>query len=350
MDKGRKMTYAMIEVAVDKALSDIEENPPRGIRNLLDLGTQISSGQFLQDFFRNMQQMLTTDNSPYYRLTKHIILNVNHNIIKKFGIHLVYHSLTYGANKIRKYEKELGYYIPWNIVFDLRQEEVTKDLLSTQEISTILSYSESLGIYCGMFFVNNNQVYLIELIKMLANHRNSAFLIFTEPELMNDDIADEVVKASNIGLVLFLPAENDNQTWHKASNILLNKKCLYGAYCEYNDRNIKQIMNPTYLQKIIDNHFMFIFLIQDELNEAYNIKCFAQFLQDIKANKYPFFVFDFYEELARINRTISGEDCFLTIKGNGQIAINNINSLHTGLNIHTHTLPTILEKTMPKIN
>ena len=41
MDKSGKMTCAMIEAAVDKGLRDIEENPRRGIRNLVDLGTQL---------------------------------------------------------------------------------------------------------------------------------------------------------------------------------------------------------------------------------------------------------------------------------------------------------------------
>ena len=69
MDKSAKITYAMIEVAIEKGMCDIEDNTRRGIRNLVDLGSNLSQGRFYEDLFRMAQQMLSNENSPLYDLT-----------------------------------------------------------------------------------------------------------------------------------------------------------------------------------------------------------------------------------------------------------------------------------------
>ena len=347
MDKSGKMTCAMIEAAVDKGLRDIEENPRRGIRNLVDLGTQLSTSRFHKDFFRTSQQMLRNENSPYYELTNHIVRNVNHQIIKHFGISLGYTSLTYGAQRIREYEKEYGYNIPWTIVFDFRED--TKNMLSDAEISEVLLYGESIGIYCGMFFVNKNQAHLENLVKMLASHKDSAFLVFTEPQIITDVIADVIVESSNILVALSSQTGGEKQSFMEAAQILFDKKCLYGAYCGYNDHNLQEVIGETYSRQIKEARCTFTFLIREEFNNAQNEKRFSHFMQATKsANKDPFFWIDFYEDLAHVDRTISVEDCFLAIQGDGQIAVKTLAALQEGINIRTHSLQTIMEKTMPK--
>jgi len=81
MDKRGKVTYAMVEVAIDRAIRDIEENPTRGIRNLVWLLAHLSTGQFLQNFLNTIRQMLTNQNSPYYYLTRHVVRNVDHRLL-----------------------------------------------------------------------------------------------------------------------------------------------------------------------------------------------------------------------------------------------------------------------------
>ena len=50
MDKSAKMTYAMIEVAIDKGIRDIQDNTHRGIRNLIDLGSHCLLVRFFRIF------------------------------------------------------------------------------------------------------------------------------------------------------------------------------------------------------------------------------------------------------------------------------------------------------------
>lgn len=349
MNKGRIMAYTMIKVALDKSIRDIRENPGRGIRNLVDLGTHLAGGRLLQDFFRKTQQMLTNENSPYYELAKYIVHNVEHKIIQDFGIHLAYDSLTYGIQKLRRYEKEQGYNIPWVLLYDFREE--TQNILSIPEISEVLNCGESLGIYCGIFFVNQNETYLKKLIEMLSTHNYSAFFLLVEPEIITAEIASAVLKASNIAVALAIKPGEDNQACLGASQLLLDKKCLYGAYSEYNDGNYKQVLGDSHFQQIRVNHCTFIFLVRQHLNKFLNKEHFTQMMHSVKdANKYPFIIFDFYHDLAYSEeRNFPAENYFITIKGDGQIAVNAKNFMPDEINIRTQSLQAIFQKTMPKV-
>ena len=44
-----RITVKMIEIAINKGIRDIEENPKRGIRNLVDLASHFASSPFQKD-------------------------------------------------------------------------------------------------------------------------------------------------------------------------------------------------------------------------------------------------------------------------------------------------------------
>jgi hypothetical protein len=176
---------------------------------------------------------------------------------------LGYNSLTYGAQKIREYEKETGYHVPWTLVFDLRQE--TDNKLSASEISDILLQGETIGIYCVMLMVNQNQFFLEELIEMMSAHKDSASFIFALPEAITHASADAIIKSGNIAVVLATPTDDDKQSFMEAAGILMEKKCLYGAYICYGDHNFEQAVKTTYSPELEDTHCYFVFLINEGL-------------------------------------------------------------------------------------
>jgi len=347
VNKERKITYKMIEVAIDKALRDIEENPERGIRNLVELLAQLSSGRFLKDFLTITQQMLSNSESPYYELTRHVIKNVDHSLLKNFSLRFGYNSLTYGANKIREYEKKFGYNVPWTLVFDLRQ--TLTGGFSVNDISNVLQQGEKIGIYCAIFIVDHNQVVLKELINTLASHNEGAYFVFADPEMLNNEMADLIFRAGNIAAVLLFPLAESKASYNEATGLLMGKKCLYGTCIEYNDDNYIRALEATYSEEIKNAHSTFVFLIGNELQVAEDKQRFSRFIQKAKnANEHPFFLTDFYEGLAHVDRTISVEDCFLAIISNGCVAVNSLDNVCSNINIQKNSLKDIMKKTMPK--
>ena len=132
-----------------------------------------------------------------------------------------------------------------------------------------------------------------------------------------------------------------------ATDILYKHKCLYGVYSLYDDDNLEHIMSDNYAKLIESLKSTFAFLIRK--TGVKNEKSFLQFLKTARSSQaYPFLLFDFYNDLASINKTISGENSFITIKANGSIAFRLIDTLIEGLNIKKHSLATILKQLLPR--
>jgi hypothetical protein len=292
--------------------------------------------------------MLDNPNSPYYDLTRHVVQNVDHNLIKKFFICLSYNCLTYGTQEIRVYEKTHGYKVPRTTVFDLRHTAGNR--LSAAEISKVLQQGESIGIYCGMFLIEENQTYLADLIEVLSEYQDSAFFIFALPEAITPASADAILKSGNIMAVLAAPTNDNSQSFIAAAEELMAKKCLYGAFIRYGDNNFRQAVEAISQSQIRNAHCACVFLIRDELKADDNKKHFSQILQTVRsAHENPFFLIDFYEDIANVDRNISVEDCFLTIKCSGDIAFNTRTESNAGFNIRDCSLETILKNIMPPI-
>ena len=64
-----------IENIVHKAFMDIEEDPRRGLRNLVDLGVNFAKGRFQKPFLRTIQNMLEDEDSAYYTLLEQLLKN-----------------------------------------------------------------------------------------------------------------------------------------------------------------------------------------------------------------------------------------------------------------------------------
>jgi len=266
-------------------------------------------------------------------------------------MNLGYNSWTYGIEKIREEEKKRGHNIPWTIVFDFM--DMSENKLSENDISKVLENGQSLGIYCGIFFIDENYGHLESLLKMLKSHKNSSFFVLLPPELITLEIARLSIEAGNVALAitLYAPAKEENIiSCKKASDILFENRCLYGTFSSYNDDNLEYIMNDNYLKQIENLRGSFAFLVRESLNDAGKKEQFSLFMQEARyAGKYKFFIVDFYEDLASIDRTISMDNCFISIKSNGSINIPGKSELTKKLNIRTHSLQNILKLTMPKI-
>lgn len=347
MDVKGQLTRNMINTAVKRGIADVIEDPKRAIRHLVDLGDQVATGHFQQEFFGIANQILHKDDSPYYCLLQDVASHVDAQILQCFGVNLGYNSWTYGANMIRKYERERGHNIPWTIVFDGREE--TSATVSYEDISNLISSGESMGIYCYMFFGGGNKKRAHALIHTLKFHGDCCYFLFLEPKTISNALVDACVDARNIVVVLAADVQEDDRAIERAAALLREKRCLYGAYGLYDDTNIESVISESYIRKKLNLHCSFLFLIQKGSVSQEKQARFTAFMKTAKyANEHPLFMVDFYRDLAYVDRVISVEDCFVAVKSNGDIAVENMDNVQKGLNIKTHTLKQILRQSMPK--
>ena len=78
-------------------LNAIKSDPERSLRNLVDMGLSFAVGGEQKRFLQQAQHALQDENSAYYRIIYDMALHVDTEHIMRFGMMLVYNSVTAGA-------------------------------------------------------------------------------------------------------------------------------------------------------------------------------------------------------------------------------------------------------------
>ena len=85
-----KITKALIRTTIKKALADVQRDPKRSVRNLVDLGLNFADGSNQQYFLQITQSYLSSDNSAYFRLAENIVNEIDHEKLAAYGINFGY--------------------------------------------------------------------------------------------------------------------------------------------------------------------------------------------------------------------------------------------------------------------
>lgn len=346
-----ELIYTIIKTAVQKGIKYIEDNPKRGIRNLVDLGEHCATGRFQKVFFDIAHDILTNDHSSYYEIIEKAVKNVNHDTLINFGINLGYNSWTKGANIIRQHEQCYGYSIPWTIVFDF--EKKAENQLSCEEICNLISCGKKTGIYCYMFMINGNKKSFDNIVPAIKKHHDCAFILYINPCIITCDITEFLNNQHNVSVSVLIDdieKEKNRKLIFEKTNLLLKSNCLFGVYKYYDNNFNWKISNGELDEQIINTQCNYLLLIRkcDCINKKSGE--IGEYVKNARMkNNYPVFMMDFYEDIADIDRNISVESCFLSIDSAGQAAVSTLYNNKTPYNIRTSTLEQILEHTMPKI-
>lgn len=232
------MSRVLIETVVKNTLKGLRDDPERNIRNLVDMALHFSGGRFQQRFFETAQRMLENENSPYYGLVRDLTSYADAEHLLHFGMNLGYNSCTYGARRIRQNEEQLGYNIPWTILFqmDSRSPE------HLAQYDAAVTDGEKLGIYTWMLFAPAVSCRMLELI---ADHPDSAFFLFCEPEDITDDFLDSVSELKNV-----MPAPRYQEGREDIFDKLRSRGLPYSACCPYSENDLEMILNGDLLASV----------------------------------------------------------------------------------------------------
>ena len=70
------ITRSLLEATIDKALRDLQTDPERSVRNLVDLAQSFSNGRFQKNFFSIIQSLLEDQDSAYYTLVRLSLIHI----------------------------------------------------------------------------------------------------------------------------------------------------------------------------------------------------------------------------------------------------------------------------------
>lgn len=190
--KSDAMTRTFISAAVDKGFKDIERDPKRSVRQLVDLGTFFAKGRFQRYFFDIFGEMLRNEHSSYYKWIHDLVVDADQKQLKTFGMNLAYNSWTVGAKTVRALEQTEGHNVPWTIVFRMDKGGT----LSVEMLDDVIRQGRSMGIYCYVFFCSESYSPL-QLAPLFRRYRDCAFMAFLQENQVDEPLAETMLEVKN---------------------------------------------------------------------------------------------------------------------------------------------------------
>lgn len=243
------MSRILIETTVRQTVKGIKENPKRSIRNLVDMALHFSEGRFQSRFFQTARTMLEHQDSAYYDLVEDAVAHIEIEHLVTFGMNLGYNSCTWGAQRIRTNEAQLGFNIPWSIFLQMDQFPHAGRLASYDKT---IDEGEQLGIYCWMLLSHGDPMTLFPLIE---HHPDSAFFLLCQPEAITPAVLDEMTSLKHL-----MPVIRWNDRAGEACAMLRNAQLPYSVYTPYSQNDLQSILTGDLFCETQQYHPLFTVL------------------------------------------------------------------------------------------
>ena len=241
-----QMKRTMAEAIVRRSFYEIQKDPKRAIRNLVDLGRETAGGQLQQKFLGMAQQILKRTDSPYYTLIQNTVQSVDEERLLTFGMNFGWNSLTQGAKQIRDEEAKLGFNIPWSLTLHL---ENRPENLSGGEYLRLILEGIELGIYS--YFLLPKDIQSVKLsLELAAANRDCAFCLLL-PEKLQEKHKQELAQCTLCPNTL-VGINSCSPDWTKQIQWLKNRRYPYLIYRTYAaDEDVDDIVSGRWADSIL---------------------------------------------------------------------------------------------------
>lgn len=330
-----KTNRVLIETIVRKALKDIQDDPERNTRNLVDMALQFSKGRFQKYFFQVAQKMLQNESSPYYGLMRDAARHIDHERLLTFGMNIGYNGCTLGAKRIREIEAAEGFNIPWAITLHMPTSLAEKRLMDYQQF---IDQGEALGTHVWFLFAKDSPEDLLPLVKA---HPDSAFVIFLEN--VSECFFDEASEHNNFMLALRCGEDATGRFMQ-----LRERKLLYAVYELYNDETATEILSGDTVQTMQQLAPISIFIAEPGC-QAETKKRVYQYVDQARADQlHRTILWEYTLDNRFVDTVISGDACLAGFTSEGDLYTQNEIMHGRETNLHETELSAILKRAFPK--
>jgi len=324
----------LIETMVRRALRDMESDPERSVRNLVDLGLNFAKGRFQKEFLRELHEMLENECSAYYPMFQDVVTHVERERLLTFGMNVGYNSCTWGANTIRKIEEQEHYNIPWSMMLEISCDTY---LSSPEQYESLLEQGEELGIYTWFLFVDHNPM---ELFSLINNHRDCAFVLFCTPEMIDERLISDTAELNN----LMLAVRWEEETAAVCTR-LREEKLLYSVYVPYCDETFPQMENGSLFDETDEVHPLFTVILP---LPGCSPCTYHNTIKKIRSEQiYRTIPWDFVGDACTIDGVISDYVCAAAFDRNGYLHTIGGDMTEESCNVFRNPLPEILKQVFP---
>lgn len=275
----------------------METAPRRTIRKLADLGRVCAKGTVQKEMFSTFQRLLRSPESPYFHCVEELIKQVDQEALTTFGINLGYNGWTYGVRKIRSH-KGTNACTSWIFLLNIDKEKGW----NTKNLKHFVSQGKSLGVYTYAILPDTPADAASMLAPVFEEHADCVFLWFLPPSFVWESRQNFPCFYNVMPLFSRSTLEDSACISHLKEN-----RSLYGIYHIYNEQTEEEAISKKNLDLLSSFGTPFLFYMAENKKSDQN-SVVSRFAMDARMKQaYPFVLIDFYSDIVRIDRIISGD-------------------------------------------
>lgn len=336
--KQETLARTIIETMIRKFFRDMESDPDRSIRNMIDLGINFARGRFQKEFFQALQNMMANEQSSYYNLVKNLVAYTDHERLQTFGMNLGFQACTLGADIIRKNEAKWNFNIPWTYYLMFGE-----DGLPVEYLNQIISEGKDLGTY--VYVLSQEGRILEEHAALLQKHSDCAFVLLTTSKEVLGELMTLLSSAANL-LVL---VNHQPNLMEETADELRKHGFFYGIYENCPSEDPSSLWESSHLEQIAASKPAFYVLMPEQPFDFNEDRERERAVSRIRnQQEYPFILIDFISDIQKIDRVISNDSCAVAFDRDGYVYTDTGKWQDTPYNIRHKSLFQILEKVTQK--
>ena len=250
---GEGMSRVLIETMVRKGIREIQEDPERSTRNLVDMAIHFSpEGRFARELFGSAQRMLTDEDSAYYALVSDVVHHMDPERLLNFGMLVGYDGFTLGAREIRKTEAAEGFDIPWTLGMEL---DPAAFAARAADYHRMIGQARALGV-CTFMLITEGDAR--DALTLAAAHPDCAFVVFCAPSAVTQAMLQALQPLSNVMLSVRMEPGAE-----EACAALRGAERIYSVYLPYNAGTAGAILSGEAVRSAVALHPLLTMLLPD---------------------------------------------------------------------------------------
>ena len=297
---GEGMSRVLIETMVRKGIREMQEDPERTARNLVDMAIHFSpEGRFARELFGSAQRMLADEQSGYYALVSDVVNHMDPQRLLTFGMLVGYDGFTLGAREIRKTEAAEGFDIPWTLSMELDAEAFPA---REEDYHRVIRQARALGVCTYMLMEDGDAM---DALSLAAAHADCAFVIFCPPGAVTDALLDVLHPLDNVMLSVRL-----GEGAADACAALRAAERIYSVYLPYNAENADAILSGEAARSAVALHPVFTVLLPDDpCTPQVQRRVYDYVIAEREQQRLPTVLWELYSDGLFIDGIISEEPC-----------------------------------------
>ena len=332
-----------------RAFKFLYRDPEKHLPELIDWADRFAKGEFPGQRAA-IRAAFTRPDHAYYPFVRHLIRDVEEDVLTTVAVNFFINANLVGNRKQEELRQKYNCNIPWTILLDPTSacnlhcvgcwaaEYGNKLNLSFEEIDDIIRQGKEMGVYLYIYTGGEPLVRRKDIIRLCEKHDDCIFLCFTNGTLIDEALADEMLRVKNfvpaISLEGFEEATDSRRgegTYEKvlaAMELLHRKKLLYGISCCYTSANWDSITSEEYWDMMIENgaYFVWYFHYMPVGNDASPAllptpeqrEAVYRRIRNHRSTK-PLFAMDFQNDAEYVGGCIAGGRRYLHINANGDM-------------------------------